>query len=59
MDRRDESVRWIERGRWEDRLSSRECKGVCDEVLGGFEDVCGAWRARLLGGLPEVDAVAA
>ncbi|KAF2420345.1 hypothetical protein EJ08DRAFT_576751, partial [Tothia fuscella] len=44
----ERSVDWIERGDWGAKLSRRECKGVCDEVLGGFEDVCGEWRERLV-----------
>ncbi|KAI9798081.1 MAG: hypothetical protein M1833_004978 [Piccolia ochrophora] len=40
----DEGRRWIERGRWEDRLGRRECAEVVREVVGGFEEVCGRWR---------------
>jgi hypothetical protein len=47
MDGRDESVRWIEKGGWDGRLGKRECAGVCDDILSGFEDVCGVWRGRL------------
>ncbi|KAK3373725.1 hypothetical protein B0T24DRAFT_553266 [Lasiosphaeria ovina] len=44
---RDEGERWIARGNWGDRLQRRECAGVCGDVVGGFEEVCDAWRKRL------------
>jgi hypothetical protein len=47
MDARDESVRWIEKGGWDGRLGKRECARACDDILSGFEDVCGVWRGRL------------
>jgi hypothetical protein len=51
--RRDEEAReegelWLIRGNWGKRLEARECAGVCGEVVGGFEEVCNDWRARLL-----------
>ncbi|KAF2815162.1 uncharacterized protein BDZ99DRAFT_408906 [Mytilinidion resinicola] len=48
---REEGVRFIERGEWEKRLSEREAEKVCAGVVGGFEEVCGMWRARLCEGL--------
>lgn len=45
---REEGERWITRGNWGDRLRRRECAHVCGEVVGGFEEVCNSWRARLL-----------
>ncbi|KAK0375916.1 hypothetical protein CLIM01_06708 [Colletotrichum limetticola] len=45
---RDEGERWINRGNWSERLANRECAGVCGDVVGGFEEVCNSWRARLL-----------
>ncbi|MCJ1314424.1 hypothetical protein MMC25_008106 [Agyrium rufum] len=39
--------KWIEEGRWEDRLRDREAKKICDGVVGGFEEVCRGWRERL------------
>ena len=47
----EEAARWLEKGNWEHRLAGRECASVCGEVLGGFEDTCNMWRARLVGGL--------
>jgi hypothetical protein len=44
----EESVRWIEKGDWQERLGRRECGGVCRDVVGGFEEVCNGWRERLL-----------
>jgi hypothetical protein len=49
-DVRDNGVQWIERGCWNQRLQNRECAGVCQEVLSGFEQVCDQWRDRLLAG---------
>jgi len=45
----DEGVRWIERGAWDNRLKERECATVCRDVMGGFEEVCNGWSARLEG----------
>lgn len=51
--RRDEELkqqgeRWLDQENWGERLSKRECAGVCREVIGGFEEVCNDWRERLL-----------
>lgn len=45
---KEEGERWLSRGNWGERLEKRECAGVCGEVVGGFEEVCDWWRARLL-----------
>lgn len=45
---REEGERWLTRGNWSERLAKRECAGVCGDVVGGFEEVCNGWRARLL-----------
>ncbi|KAJ9664278.1 hypothetical protein H2201_005270 [Coniosporium apollinis] len=50
----EEGRRWIEQEGWEDRLARRECKGVCADVVGGFEKVCEGWRERLLAGAEAV-----
>ncbi|KAK0614308.1 hypothetical protein B0T14DRAFT_436888 [Immersiella caudata] len=47
-DLREEGEAWIARGNWGERLRNRECAHVCGEVVGGFEEVCNSWRARLL-----------
>lgn len=57
MDSRDDSVRWIEQGCWDQRLRQRDAQSVCDDVLKGFEEHCDEWRARLSEGL-EVEVVA-
>ena len=46
-DAREEGVRWIEKGEWDERLARRDCARVCGEVVGGFEAVCDGWRAQL------------
>ncbi|SPN98845.1 uncharacterized protein DNG_01886 [Cephalotrichum gorgonifer] len=45
---REEGERWITEGDWGRRLESRECAAVCGDVVGGFEEVCNGWRAKLL-----------
>ncbi|KAI5919109.1 hypothetical protein F4810DRAFT_521090 [Camillea tinctor] len=45
---REEGERWLTKGNWGERLKERECAGVCRDVVGGFEEVCNGWRARLL-----------
>ncbi|KAI4867769.1 hypothetical protein F4820DRAFT_187218 [Hypoxylon rubiginosum] len=45
---KEEGERWLTKGNWSERLQKRECAGVCREVVGGFEEVCNGWRARLL-----------
>lgn len=47
---REEGVRWVEKGRWDDRLAARDCARVCGEVVGGFEEVCKGWREKLATG---------
>ena len=48
---REEGVRWIAKGRWDERLKGRECARLCGEVVGGFEEVCDGWRERLAAGV--------
>ncbi|CZT51311.1 uncharacterized protein RSE6_12438 [Rhynchosporium secalis] len=47
-EKREEGERWLKRHNWGERLRKRECAGVCGDVVGGFEEVCNGWRARLL-----------
>ncbi|TAQ85729.1 hypothetical protein B7494_g5955 [Chlorociboria aeruginascens] len=47
-DAREEGERWLKRHNWGERLGARECAGVCVDVVGGFEEVCNGWRARLV-----------
>jgi hypothetical protein len=54
----EEGRRWLEAGRWEERLGERRAARVCREVIGGFEEVCGRWRERLVE-MGEVEAAAA
>ncbi|KAG8526902.1 uncharacterized protein KY384_008331 [Bacidia gigantensis] len=48
---REEAIRWIERGCWERRLAERECKRVCGEVIGAFEDDLRHQRQMLVAAL--------
>lgn len=53
---REEGERWLKRGNWSERLGARECAGVCGDVVGGFEEVCNGWRARLVAQAEAVSA---
>jgi hypothetical protein len=55
-DAREEGERWLKRGNWSERLGKRECAGVCGDVVGGFEEVCNDWRARLVAQAEAVSA---
>ena len=48
---REEGEMWVERGGWNERLKGRECARICGDVVGGFEELCQGWRARLVGGV--------
>ena len=50
-DAREDAMRWIEDGHCDRKLLDRQCRSVCGEVIGGFEEVCQDWRQRLLAGL--------
>lgn len=59
MDEAEEGARWLEAGGWDERIRGRAAAGVCAGVVGGFEEVCRGWRARLVqmgGGGVEVGA---
>ncbi|KAL2074537.1 hypothetical protein VTL71DRAFT_8315 [Oculimacula yallundae] len=45
---REEGEEWLKRHNWGERLGKRECADVCGDVVGGFEEVCNGWRARLV-----------
>jgi hypothetical protein len=47
MNDRDESVRCIEQGCWDQRLREREVERECSGILQGFEQVCDGWGERL------------
>ena len=55
-DAREEGERWLTRGNWSERLENRECANVCGDVVGGFEEVCNGWRARLVAQAESVSA---
>lgn len=46
---REEGIRYVERGDWDQRLRDREAQRVCGDVVAGFETTCDGWRARLFG----------
>ena len=45
----EKAKRWIEEGRWEERLAARQCGQTCRDVVRGFEEVCTGWRERIVG----------
>lgn len=49
-------VRWIENGKWNEKLANRECARVCGEVVEGFEKACDGWRRKLSTETHEVEA---
>ena len=53
---RKEGERWLTKRNWSERLEARECAGVCRDIVGGFEEVCNQWRARLVA---QVEAISA
>lgn len=46
---REEGIRYIERGEWDERIRRREAKQRCGDVVAGFETTCNFWRDRLFG----------
>lgn len=44
---RDEGERWLSKGNWNEKLEKRACASACGDIMGGFEEVCDGWRARL------------
>jgi hypothetical protein len=46
--KRDDGVRYIEQGCWNQRLADRECRNICGQVLEGFEEELGRWRDWLV-----------
>lgn len=44
---RDAGERWLARGNWNEKLEKRACASACGDIIGGFEEVCDGWRARL------------
>lgn len=58
---KEDGVNWVDQGRWNDRLAGRECARACQDVVGGFEEVCKGWREKLTGtgtGASEVEVCA-
>jgi hypothetical protein len=45
---RDDGIRYIEQGCWNQRLVKRECASICGDVMAGFEETCGKWRELLV-----------
>ena len=44
---REEGIRWIEGGGWDDRLRNRECGTICGSVIDGFRETCEWWEKTL------------
>jgi hypothetical protein len=50
LEEAEETQRWLERERWDERLRNREAGKTCREVVEGFEKVCEQWRERIARG---------
>lgn len=62
MDQAEEGESWLERGAWDEKIKNREARKTCEDVVGGFEQVCNEWRQRLIdnyGGVGALDTAAA
>ena len=46
---REEAIRYLERGDWDQRIGEREARRTCGDVVDGFETTCDMWRSRLFG----------
>lgn len=44
---RHEGIKWVETGNWDVRLSNRECKRICGDVVDGFRVVCEKWERTI------------
>ncbi|KAI4238078.1 MAG: hypothetical protein LQ349_001370 [Xanthoria aureola] len=44
---REEGIRWVEGGNWDQRLRNRECGNICEDVVGGFREVCEWWEQSI------------
>lgn len=44
---REEGIRWVEGGNWDQRLRNRECGNMCEDVVGGFREVCEWWEQSI------------
>ncbi|KAL8922085.1 MAG: hypothetical protein Q9208_005395 [Pyrenodesmia sp. 3 TL-2023] len=44
---RHEGIKWVETGNWDARLSNRECKTICGDVVDGFRVVCEKWERKI------------
>ncbi len=47
---REDGIRWVEAGNWDARLSNRECKTICGDVVDGFRVVCEQWERTIQAG---------
>jgi len=50
LEEAEEGRRWLEKGKWDQKLRNKDAAAVCRDVVGGFEAVCEDWRRRLLSG---------
>ncbi|KAL9043176.1 MAG: hypothetical protein Q9180_000056 [Flavoplaca navasiana] len=40
-------IRWVEKGNWDQRLSNRQCGNICEDLVGGFNEVCEWWEQSI------------
>ena len=48
---REEGIRYLDQGDWDQRICQREAQALCGDIVAGFETTCDAWRYRLFGTL--------
>ncbi|KAL8886960.1 MAG: hypothetical protein Q9205_002033 [Flavoplaca limonia] len=40
-------IKWVEKGNWDQRLSNRQCGNICEDLVGGFNEVCEWWEQSI------------
>jgi hypothetical protein len=50
---REEGIRYLDLGDWDNRIRNREASRMCGDVVNGFETTCNLWRNRLFGSTAE------
>ncbi|KAL8882258.1 MAG: hypothetical protein Q9198_000712, partial [Flavoplaca austrocitrina] len=40
-------IKWVEQGNWDQRLSNRQCGNICENLVGGFNEVCEWWEQSI------------
>ncbi len=43
----EEGIKWVEKGNWDERLRNRQCGNICEDLVGGFKEVCDWWEKSI------------